>query len=72
MSFRVHEEDEPEFKGDPAAVDGEVLPADGAEGDGVDVVGEEAAELAEDLLNTDTTGALGIGEEFDEVGWKFS
>jgi hypothetical protein len=68
VGFRVHEEDEAEFKEDPAAVDGEVLPADSGEGDRVDVVGEEAGALAEDLLNTNTHGALGIREEFDEVG----
>jgi hypothetical protein len=63
---QVHDD---ELESNPAAVDGEVLPVDGIEGDGVDVGGEEAAELAEDLLDTDTHGTLGIGEELDKVRW---
>lgn len=67
----VEHVDGEELKGDPAAVDGQVLPADGVEGLGVDVCGEETAELAEDLLDTNTHGALGVGEYFDEVGCEW-
>lgn len=54
----VQEIDDDELKGNPAAVDGEVLPRDGAEGDGVDVGGEEPGKLAKDLLDTDTAAAM--------------
>jgi hypothetical protein len=64
----VEEVDGDEFKGDPAAVDGEELPVDGVKGEGVDVGGEEAAELAEDLLDSNTHGTLSIWEDLDEVG----
>jgi hypothetical protein len=69
LSLGVHPVDEGELEEDPAAVDGEELPVEGVEGERVDVGGEEATELAEDLLDSDTTAALGVGEEFDEVGW---
>lgn len=64
----VEEVDGDELEEDPSAVDGEVLPADGVEGLGVDVGGEETTELAENLLDTDTPGTLSVGEDFDEVG----
>lgn len=70
MGLGVEEVDEDELEEDPRAVDGEELPVDGLEGDGVDVAGEEATDLAEDLLNSDTTGALSVWEELDEVGWR--
>ena len=69
MGLGVHPVDEGELEEDPAAVDGEELPVESIEGERVDVGGEEATELAEDLLDSDTTAALGVGEEFDEVGW---
>lgn len=69
MGLGVEPEDEAELEEDPAAVDGEELPVEGIKGNGVDVGGEEATELAEDLLDSDTTAALGVGEEFHEVGW---
>lgn len=68
MCLGVEGEDEQELKEDPAAVDGEVLPVDGLEGDGVHVGREETGQLSEDLLDTDTHGTLGIGEQLDEVG----
>ena len=61
--------DEDELESDPSAVDGHVLPVDSLESKGVDVGGEEATALAENLLNSDTHGTLGVGEEFDEVGY---
>lgn len=67
-SLRVHEVDEAQLEEDPAAVDGEVLPVDGLERDRVDVVGEEAADLAENLLDAYAARAHVVGEEFDEVG----
>ena len=70
VGLGIEQIDEDELKEDPPAVDGEELPVDGLEGDGVDVAGEEATDLAEDLLNSDTTGALGVWEELDEVGWR--
>lgn len=66
--LRVHEVDEAELEENPAAVDGEVFPADGSQGNGVHVVGEETANLAKDLLDADAAGTDGVGEEFDEVG----
>jgi hypothetical protein len=68
ICLRVHEVHEQTLESDPAAVDGKVLPVDLAQSNGVDVEVEEARELAEDLLNTDTHGTLGVGEEFNEVG----
>ena len=65
----VEEEDNEEFKDDPATVDGKELPPDGIKGDRVDVCGEESSELAEDLLDTDTTASLSIGPELDQVGF---
>lgn len=69
MGLGVHPEDEAKLKADPATVDGEELPVEGVEGQGVDVGGEETTELAKDLLESDTTAALGVGEEFHEEGW---
>jgi hypothetical protein len=65
----VQQVDDGELKEDPAAVDGQEPPLDCVEGDGVDVGGEEAGELAEDLLDTDATAAVGVGPQLDEVGW---
>ena len=64
----VEEVDEAELKEDPATVDGKELPADGGEGNGVDVGGEETSEFSENLLDSNTHGTLRVGEEFDEVG----
>lgn len=61
----VHEVDENELEGDPAAVDGEVFPVDCAESYGVHVIGEESADFTEDLLDSYAAGSLGVGEEFD-------
>ena len=69
-SLGVQEEDDHELESDPTTVDSKVLPLDGIEGDGVDVGGEETGELAEDLLDTNTTGSLGVGPKLDKVGWK--
>ncbi len=55
---------------DPAAVDEEELPADIAEADGVDVGSEELRRLAEELEDGDAAGALGVREDFDQVGWE--
>jgi hypothetical protein len=63
----VHEVDEHELERDPSAVDGKVLPADGGDGLGVDVDGEEATNLAPDLLETDTHGTHLVGEQLDQV-----
>ena len=68
----VHEVDEKELEGNPSTVDGEVFPIDGFERNGVDIVGEETADLAEDLLDSDTAGTNGVGEEFDEVSLDMS
>jgi hypothetical protein len=67
ICLRVHEVYEQTLESDPATVDGKVLPVDLAQSDGVDVEVEEACELAENLLDTDTHGTLGVREEFDEV-----
>lgn len=69
MGLGIHREDEAELKEDPATVDSKELPVEGVEGQGVDIGGEEATELAEDLLDSDTTAALGVWEEFNEEGW---
>lgn len=69
LGLGVKPVDEAELEADPATVDGEELPVKGVEGEGVNVGGEEATELAKDLLESDTTAALGVGEEFHEVGW---
>ena len=67
----IQEVDDAELEKDPAAVDGEVLPLDGVEGNRVDVGGEETGELAKNLLDTDTTAAVGVGPELDQVGCFF-
>jgi hypothetical protein len=64
----VEHVDGEELEGDPSAVDGQELPVDGVESEGVDVGGEETTEFAEDLLDSDTHGTLGVGEDFDKVG----
>lgn len=63
----VHEVDEREFKGDPCAVDGKVLPLNGGKGNGIDVDGEETSQLSENLFDTDTHGTLRIREQLDKV-----
>jgi hypothetical protein len=68
VGLGIEEVDEDEFEEDPAAVDGEELPVEGLQGYGVDVVGEETADLPEDLLDSNATAALGVGEELDEEG----
>jgi hypothetical protein len=68
VGLGVHEVDEGELEEDPAAVDGHEFPAYGVQGYGVDVVVEESSDLAEDLFDSDTTCALRVGPEFDEVG----
>jgi hypothetical protein len=40
-----------------------------SDGNGVDVLREETADLSPDLLDGDTTGSLGEGEKFGEVSW---
>ena len=64
----VEQVDGDQLKGDPSAVDGQEFPVDGVERLGVDVGGEEAAQLAENLLDTNTHGALSVGEDLDEIG----
>jgi hypothetical protein len=66
VSFRIHEEDEEPFECDPATVHSHKLPADGVEGNGVDIVREEETDLPEYLLHTDSTSSDVIWEEFDE------
>jgi len=66
-SLWVEEVDNAELEEDPAAVDGKVLPPDGCEGNRVDVGGEETGEFAEDLLDADTTAAMGVGPKLDEI-----
>jgi hypothetical protein len=53
---------EAELEEDPAAVDGEELPANGRQGYGVDVVREEATGLAEELLDAYAAGSLRVRE----------
>jgi hypothetical protein len=65
----VEEVDDAELEEDPSTVDGQVSPLDGVESNRVDVCGEESCELAEDLLDTDTSASHRVGPEFDEVGW---
>lgn len=65
----IQGEDDAKLKDDPATVNGEIAPLDGTEGNRVDICGEEPGELSKDLLNTDTSASLGIGPEFDKVGW---
>lgn len=68
----VEKVDDEELKGDPAAVDGEIPPPNGVEGDRVDVGGKEARKLAEDLLDGDTAASLGVGPEFNQVSYLVS
>ena len=70
MGLGVEDEDEAELEEDPADVDSHVLPANGLEGNGVDVGGEEASQFAENLLDSDTHSPLGIREEFHKVGCR--
>lgn len=64
----VEEVDNHELEYDPATVNGQVLPLDSIEGNGVDIGREETGKLSKDLLDTDTTRSHGVGPEFDEVG----
>lgn len=64
----VEEENECKFKSNPTTVDGEELPSDSGHGNRIDVLGEETSELAENLLDSDTTSSLCVWEKFDEVG----
>lgn len=65
--LRIEEEDNAKLEEDPATVNGKVSPGDCAEGDGVDVGGEETSELAKNLLNANTAASLGIRPELDQV-----
>lgn len=68
LGLGVEDVDEDKLEEDPATVDGKELPGNGIQGNGVDVAGEEAAGLSEELLDSDTTTALSVGEELDKVG----
>lgn len=68
-SLGVHEVDERELEDEPCCDDGHVFPANGGDSNGVDILREETADLAPDLLDGDTAGSLGVGKEFGEVGW---
>jgi hypothetical protein len=65
LSFRVEEVDKQALECDPAAVDSKKLPVESAKRDRVNVVGEEAASLAKDLLDSNTAGSLGVWEKFN-------
>lgn len=66
MSLGVHEEDEQPLEGDPAAVYSHEFPAYGVESNRIDVVGEEEADLAEHLFNSNSSGSHMIREKLDE------
>ena len=62
VRLRVHEVYEKELERDPPAVDGEVLPAYRLHRNGVNIDGEEATKLAEDLFESNTHAALRVRE----------
>jgi hypothetical protein len=68
VSLGVEREDEAEFKRNPATVSRHIFPVDGVEGKWVNIGGEEATQLSENLLDTDTHGSLSVWKEFDKVG----
>jgi hypothetical protein len=70
MSFRIHEEDKEPLERDPAAVHGHEFPAYGVESNRIDVVGEEEANLAKDLLNSNTSSSHMIREKLNEESWN--
>lgn len=66
--LRPQEPDENGLGGDPAAVDEQVLPADGLGADGIDVGAKELRSLAPELEDGDTAGTLCVREDLDKVG----
>jgi len=71
-TYGVEQPNKQEFKSDPGAVDGQILPVDSSKRQRVDIGGEETTKLAKDLLHTDTPGTLSVGPQFDEVSCKQS
>ena len=70
VSLGVHEVDEDGLEREPATVNCQELPADLIHGKRVNVGREETTELAPDLFDADSTAALGVREEFDEIGCR--
>lgn len=66
----IEEELEQELEEDPAAVEGEELPAEGLHGDGVDEIGEEATGLAEYLLDANASGSNGVWEQLNKESYQ--
>ena len=64
----VEGEDNAKFKGNPATIENEEFPSDSTQGDRVDIVRDEAGNLAEYLLDTDTTASLGVRPKLNQVG----
>jgi len=69
LGLGVEQEDKDQLEADPAAVDGHVLPVDGVQGNRVHEGREEATDLSEDLLQSDTAGSLSEGEQLNQVGY---
>jgi len=68
--LRVEQEDDNQLEEDPTTVDGQVLPLDCVESLRVDVGGEEAGQLSEDLLDADAAAAVRVGPNLGEVGCR--
>ena len=68
MGLGVKQEHDDELEGDPATVDGHVLPTDSVQGIRVDVIGEEEPAFSKHLLDTDTAVSLSIRPEFKQIG----
>ena len=67
MSLRVEEVDENDLDGDPATVNGQILPGDGFQSDWVYVCREEPSTAPEELLDGDTASSFGEGKELNQI-----
>jgi len=61
-SLGIHKVDECKLEDEPSCNDGQVFPANSGNGDGINVLCEETADLAPDLFDCDSAGSLSIGK----------
>lgn len=67
IRLRIHKIHKQKLKRNPATVNRKILPINRAQRNGINVEIEKARSLAENLLDADAHGALGVGEDFNEV-----
>jgi hypothetical protein len=67
LSFGIHEVDEEHLECDPTTIDGQEFPINSIERTGVNVIGKESADFAEDLLDSDAASSGRIWEQLDEI-----